>query len=68
MFDKKKNILFGLMLLAMAGSAIAAQFARPDGTISPGAPNPWTAAGAATLHEATDEAAPNDDADYRVSI
>ena len=39
----------------------AAQFGRPDGTVSAGS---WTAVGAATLHEATDEVTANDDTDY----
>ncbi|MHC5135281.1 MAG: fibronectin type III domain-containing protein, partial [Planctomycetota bacterium] len=56
--------------MGLATPAIAVQYARPDGTTDPGTPNPWTAVGAATLHEATrDEASPggNGDADYMSS-
>ncbi|MHC4882908.1 MAG: hypothetical protein ACYTCV_09955 [Planctomycetota bacterium] len=69
MSDKMKIQLVMLMLLALAGSAIAAQYARPDGTTNPGTPNPWGVVGAATLHEATDETTPdgNGDTDYMSS-
>ncbi|MHC4930175.1 MAG: hypothetical protein ACYTFU_11015, partial [Planctomycetota bacterium] len=68
---KSLKILFvAVMLMGLATPAIAVQYARPDGTTDPGTPNPWTAVGAATLHEATrDEASPggNGDADYMSS-
>ncbi|MFZ9033925.1 MAG: fibronectin type III domain-containing protein, partial [Anaerohalosphaeraceae bacterium] len=69
MFKKIKILLIVLMLLALAGSSIAAQYARPDGTTDPGTPNPWGVVGAATLHEATRETTPggNGDTDYMSS-
>jgi len=42
-------------------SATGVQIARPDSTVTAGG---WTAVGAATLHEAVDEATANDDTDY----
>ena len=39
----------------------AVQIARPDGTNSAGT---WTVSGAATLHEAIDETASNNETDY----
>ncbi len=59
-----------ILLLALSGfaglslllpSALAAQFGRPSSTVSAGG---WTAVGAATLHEATDEVTANDGTDY----
>jgi hypothetical protein len=47
--------------LMSVAPAFAQQFARPDGTVLPG--GSWTAVNAPTLHEATDEATP-DDTDY----
>ncbi|UCG49365.1 MAG: hypothetical protein JSU94_06190 [Phycisphaerales bacterium] len=41
--------------------AMAAQYARPDGTVSA---TGWTASGTPAHHEATDEVTPNDDTDY----
>ena len=65
MFNRIRYIVltFG-MLFITADIAFAAQYARPSGTVSAGN---WTASGASTLHEATDETAPNDETDYMTS-
>ncbi|MHC4941653.1 MAG: hypothetical protein ACYTG7_01395 [Planctomycetota bacterium] len=52
------------VLICALPSALAVQYARPSGTVSGGS---WTATGAPTLHEATDEVTPNDDTDYMVT-
>jgi hypothetical protein len=52
-----------IILLAFAPQAKAAQYARPSGTVIT---NNWSASGAATLHEATDETTASD-ADYATS-
>ncbi len=54
-------LLSTAIILVVAADGTAAQFARPDGT-EPSSSG-WTATGAPTLHEATDETAV-DDADY----
>lgn len=41
-----------------------AQYARPNSTVSAGG---WTAVGAATLHEATDEITPDNDTTYALA-
>ena len=60
----RQNWIVGLAAaaaLSFANGALAAQFGWPASTVSSGS---WTATGATTLHEATDEVAANDDTDY----
>jgi hypothetical protein len=65
MFKNLKILFAGLVLIVLTTQGIAAQYARPDGTISAG--NSWSPIGAATLHEATDEITANNDTDYMSS-
>jgi hypothetical protein len=62
MFRRTNYIFLGLIvLLVTAAENQAVQYARPDGVVP--TPSGWTASGAATLHEATDEVTA-DDGDY----
>ncbi|MHC4912786.1 MAG: hypothetical protein ACYTE5_07260, partial [Planctomycetota bacterium] len=62
LLQKINYILFGLVIvLVIAPAGMAAQFARPDGTVSAGS---WTEVNAPSLHEATDEITANDNTDY----
>jgi hypothetical protein len=62
MFKRTNYIFLGfIVLLTAAVDSIAVQYARPDGVVP--TPSGWTASGAATLHEATDEVTASD-SDY----
>src|SRR5210317_842146 len=58
MFKTRTTLAFALVLtLALGQSALAQQYARPDGTTTAAG---WSASGAPTLHEAVDEPSFND--------